>query len=168
MNYFAYGSNLCTARLLARIPKATLRMTARLDEYVLRFHKIGEDGSGKCDIVPSADPGVCVHGAIYDLSPTDKNVLDKIEGVGSGYEVAQLEIKTAGNRPIEVFTYTATRTSPTIRPYDWYRDFVLAGACEHAFPENYLTAIRNTKSIADPDPERCRSNRQILASIAFG
>lgn len=50
MRYFAYGSNLCVRRLRRRVPSARALGPARLDGWTLRWHKRGEDGSGKCSI----------------------------------------------------------------------------------------------------------------------
>ena len=47
--YFAYGSNLHPERLRERVPSAESLGVARLEAHVLRFHKRGRDGSGKCD-----------------------------------------------------------------------------------------------------------------------
>ena len=49
MKYFAYGSNLLHQRLQARTPSARPLFTGTLTEHDLRFHKIGDDNSGKAD-----------------------------------------------------------------------------------------------------------------------
>jgi gamma-glutamylcyclotransferase len=167
MNYFAYGSNLSTSRLLARIPTAIPKTVATVSGYTLRFHKIGHDKSGKCDIVPTRDRNANVHGIIYDISRSDKAVLDEIEGVGNGYKIANLRVTARNGLHIEVFTYLATSIASTMKPFDWYHHFVLAGAIEHSFPEQYLEAIRTTETIADPDRERDLRNRQILKQAKF-
>ena len=46
MRYFAYGSNMSIARLSERAPSAEVIGVARLRSHVLRFHKVGTDGSG--------------------------------------------------------------------------------------------------------------------------
>jgi gamma-glutamylcyclotransferase len=48
MRYFAYGSNMCSGRLRARVT-CDFVTTAKLAGYQLRFHKLSRDGSSKCD-----------------------------------------------------------------------------------------------------------------------
>ena len=55
MLYFAYGSNMLTERLKARVSSATPIGKANLSDHGLRFHKKSKDGSGKCDIIKSPD-----------------------------------------------------------------------------------------------------------------
>src|SRR5438128_1900656 len=62
MLYFAYGSNMLTQRLKARVPSASPKTVAVLFDHGLRFHKRSQDGSGKCDIVKC--PGEVVHGVV--------------------------------------------------------------------------------------------------------
>jgi hypothetical protein len=47
--YFAYGSNMETARLRERMPSAKPLGVAKLSGHELRFHKRSKDGSGKCN-----------------------------------------------------------------------------------------------------------------------
>jgi hypothetical protein len=47
--YFAYGSNMSTARLRQRMPSCKPLGTAVLSEHKLRFHKRSTDQSGKCN-----------------------------------------------------------------------------------------------------------------------
>ncbi|RMD60293.1 MAG: gamma-glutamylcyclotransferase, partial [Planctomycetota bacterium] len=53
MLYFAYGSNMSTPRLRRRVSRAVPVATARLPGCRLAFHKLGADGSGKCDACPA-------------------------------------------------------------------------------------------------------------------
>jgi len=166
MHYFAYGSNLSTARFKARLPAAQLFAKARLPGYELRFHKVSTDGSGKCDIVPSSAPGAVVHGVVYRISPEERQTLDRIEGVGVGYRACTLSVLTSDDRTMEVLTYRATRVDGALRPYSWYHAFVLAGATEHGFPDDYLKSIRSIPVITDPDRARHRRNQRILQTPA--
>lgn len=49
MKYFAYGSNMSLLRLWQRVPSAVRIGVFTLQGHQLRFHKLGKDGSGKCD-----------------------------------------------------------------------------------------------------------------------
>lgn len=166
MNYLAYGSNLCTARLHARIPSARLLTTACLRGFKLCFHKVNQDGSGKCDIIPSSHENACVHGVIFQITANDKTVLDQIEGLGAGYEISSITVIGPDGQSVETFAYTATVTDPELKPYSWYLDFVLAGAREHRFPCDYITALKAIETIKDTNLERVRQNREILNSAS--
>jgi hypothetical protein len=43
---------------------------------------------------------------------------------------------------------------PSVRPYDWYREYVLRGARYHGLPSACLRRIESVTAIPDPDPER--------------
>ena len=157
MRYAAYGSNLHPVRLGERLPSARLLGTGHLPDWSLRFHKLSRDASGKCSIVPG-DNGV--HFAIFDISEHDKLELDRIEGVGSGYAAASLHIPSFGD--CATYIAEATYVDDALRPYDWYREFVLAGAAFHDFPADYVARIAAVRAIPDPDLER-RARQWALA-----
>ena len=149
MRYAAYGSNLHPLRLSRRIASAKLIGTAFLPDWSLRFHKRSVDASGKCSIQRGSSG---VHFAIYDISQSHKRILDKIEGVGSGYEMVSLTIPQYG----QCFSYTASEThiDDTLEAYDWYRALVLAGARALGFPNDYVEGIVGAPSRRDPDAAR--------------
>ena len=49
----AYGSNLHRARIEARVEIQSIVGIVALPNWGLRFHKIGADGSGKCNLTQS-------------------------------------------------------------------------------------------------------------------
>ena len=151
--YAAYGSNLHPQRLRERIKSATLRGTAFLGRYTLRFHKRGQDDSAKCGI---SECGQGLHVAVYEIDEADRRVLDGIEGVGKGYEVDEVDVPGFG----QCFTYVASRThiDDLLQPFDWYRDMVLLGCLRHAFPASYCERIAALPVIEDPDPARREHN----------
>jgi gamma-glutamylcyclotransferase len=151
--YAAYGSNLHPQRLRERIKSATLRGTAFLGRYTLRFHKRGQDDSAKCGI---SECGQGLHVAIYEMDEADRRVLDGIEGVGKGYEVDEVGVPGFG----QCFTYVASSThiDHLLQPFDWYREMVLLGCLRHAFPASYCERIAALPVIEDPDPARRERN----------
>lgn len=151
MLYFAYGSNLPFPRIHSRLSSAQLYATARLPGYELCFHKPGRDGSAKCDIRPSNEPTVCVHGAVYRIDPAERAALDRFEG--RGYRVVDIEVESEQG-PLGVFAYRATDIDPKLKAYAWYREHVVRGVIEHGFPETYLKHIRAVEVIDDPDTRR--------------
>ncbi len=154
LNYFAFGSNLSSPRLLQRLPAAQVHCVATLAGHRLRWHKKGRDLSGKCAIDPTDDHADQVYGVIYHMTLDERHALDRIEGHGIGYQRRQVEVLTLAGDRIEAFTYYATDIDHARQPYHWYKEHVLRGALEHGFPEHYVASIRTTISIDDHDPDR--------------
>ncbi len=151
--YAAYGSNLHPQRLRERIRSAALRGTSFLRGYTLQFHKRGQDQSAKCGFT---DCGQGLHVAIYEVEAADRKVLDTIEGVGKGYDVDEISVPGFG----KCFTYVASHThiDDLLHPFDWYREMVLLGCLQHAFPAPYCEQIAALPVIEDPDPARRAKN----------
>lgn len=127
---FAYGSNMSTQRLAARVP-ARFVTTALLSSYRLAFHQLSGDGSCKCDIVPASDQSA-VYGVIWEVASQHKLTLDRYEGLGVAYGETWLTVTDlATDRQFDVQAYVGKVTSLGIRPYTWYKHHVLAGAREH-------------------------------------
>ncbi len=140
--YFAYGSNMSSERLCGRTPSAVPLGRARLAHHGLRWHKLGRDGSGKCDIEPADAPGESVWGVLYEIGRADKHALDTVEGLGVGYNEQTVRVETA-NGVEKALTYKARpdKIDPTLRPLAWYKAHVLRGAREHGLPEEYVRRI---------------------------
>ena len=154
MYYFSYGSNMSLKRLRARTSSVKRIDTGVLEEHQLVFHKSGKDVSAKCDAYHTGDPENFVIGVLYEIHPDEKPVLDKVEGLGSGYEIKDVMIKLDDSSLIEAFTYYATHIDADLKPFDWYREHVLVGARENALPEDYIEAIQSIEFIEDSDTER--------------
>ncbi len=152
---FAYGSNLSRLRLAARLPDARFLGTAVLTGFRLAFHKRGSDGSAKCDAFFTGNPEDRIHGVIYALTPAEKQVLDGIEGVGQGYEIQHVSVDHQGLAS-SAYTYVVAQDyiAPELLPFCWYHRYVLSGALEHGFPEDYVAKIRAVAYQEDPDVDR--------------
>lgn len=167
LNYFAYGSNLHPLRLQSRIGVCQIQSVAQLEGARLCFHKVGLDTSGKCDIVLAADSDSTVWGAVYQISPEQKILLDKYESLGNGYQILDTEVRSAGNRRLPVYTYQAMTEfiDPQLQPFDWYHEFVLQGVYYHKFPVEYREIIQAVEMIKDPDRERSARHQILLREI---
>lgn len=161
MKYFAYGSNMSLPRLTARLSGAKRIDVVTLAKHTLRFHKVSTDGSGKCDAFFTGNPTDCVIGALFEISDKEKDTLDRIEGLGRGYENKVVLLTDAQGKSIETLTYYATITHASLLPYSWYLTHVLYGAEEAAVPADYLGMIKATRSIEDPDRKRDARERAI-------
>ncbi len=158
--YAAYGSNLHPRRLGQRAPSASLRGTSLIEGFSLSFNKHGQDGSGKCTIAPGG-PGVRV--AIYAMSDRDHAALDEIEGVGRGYTATSVSV--AGIGTCRTYIAEPAYLDNSLRPFAWYRDFVLLGARHHRFDDDYLRRIEAISAMVDPDSTRRAENARLAATL---
>ncbi len=163
LKYFAYGSNMHPARLRERVPSCNVVGTAMLRGYGLRFHKRSIDGSAKCNALYTGDSSDRVMGVIYQIVAGEKEVLDSFEFLGNGYHQSEVQV-TLGDKPECAFAYFAEPQfiDETLRPYIWYKEFVVAGARLHRIPEGYIKEVEFVEAIEDPDPMRAERNLRLL------
>jgi AIG2 family protein len=163
--YFAYGSNMLTERLIERCPGATFLGRASAPNYRLTFSKKSKDGSGKATLTREPNPGVSAHGVMFRIPIGERSALDAAEGPGydryEGFAVS----RTDDDAEVSVTTYLANLRDlePALRPYDWYRELVLAGAKQHGLPLSYQKTLNSFE--ADPDPMPTRKARQQALSL---
>lgn len=161
-HYFAYGSNMHAGRLRRRVAGSEPLGPAVLTGYRLRFHKRGRDGSGKCNVVATDDPGDAVHGRLFRVPAAGLDALDRCEG--RGYLRERLTVEHAGGATQAVL-YVARPDwiDEALAPFDWYHRYVLEGAREAGLPAAYRAAIAAVA--ARPDPLRLRAvvHRRVLA-----
>ena len=160
--YFAYGSNMSTARLTGRTPSARAIAVGRVRHHGRRWHKRGRDGSGKCDIVCTGPgSGEVVWGVLYRIAEAERGVLDRAEGLGVGYLQKVVPVVTAaGIRCAVTYQAKPSHIDPTLRPFAWYKAYVLAGAREHGLPADCVAelaqvAVRPARALRFAPPDRC-------------
>ena len=155
MKYFAYGSNMLTQRLAARVPSAANPLKFALHGYSLHFHKRSDDRSGKCNIVKTDAQSAVVYGVIFDVADGEIGILDEAEGAGYGYRRDSLILELNGMpQAAAVYLAEADYINDALRPYRWYRDLVLAGAEQHALPPDYRLNLEAIPFDEDPKPNR--------------
>ena len=147
-------------RLTERVAAARLLGTAPVTGYGLRFHKRSVDGSGKCSI---AAPGPGIYVAVYEMSPADKAVLDRIEGIGLGY--AEHVIAVPGFDDCVTYVAEANHVDDSLLPYHWYRELVMLGCRHHGFPVEYMAMVAAIDSIPDPEIARLDENEKLIDRI---
>ena len=140
-------------RLQARVSTVEKIGVAALPGHELRFHKFGQDDSGKCDAFETGDTKHTIWGVVYKLANAAKPVLDKYEGLGRGYNEKKIILQLNG-KSISTFTYYATNINVSLKPFHWYREHVLRGARENRLPEAYIKMITEVESIADHNMAR--------------
>lgn len=159
--YFAYGSNLLRERLLARCPGLDSAGKATFAGHRLTFDKLSNDGSGKCAFEPVESGDVV--GVLWNVPRDELELLDRVEGVGKGYERCQVLVKQQ-KREYEALTYRATHRQPGLQPFDWYLALVLAGATQQSFPAGYIDGLRTTPFQRDSNLER-KGRRQAMCAL---
>ena len=147
----AYGSNMSTKRLFARLSNATHIGVATVTGYQLAYHKLGVDESGKCDAFYTGDPQDMLYGVLYALNEDEKAILDEIEG--ARYSEAQIKA-THNGQTFEAYCYVANMLDNSILPYDWYLQHVITGAIEAELPKEYIEKIKQQAVKVDPDKTR--------------
>ncbi len=125
------------------------------------WHKRSRDGSGKCDVIATSNQADVVWGVIFEIPTAEKPALDLAEGLGSGYAEKEVEV-TMTRINVMASLYFATSSDPSLRPYDWYKAFVVDGAREHGLPREYITALETVPEKPDDDPERRAANEALL------
>jgi hypothetical protein len=98
-----------------------------------------------------------VLGAVFALAVREVVVLDEVEG--EGYRKSEGRVRSPGGE-LAVFWYQAEKAwlDPALRPYQWYKDLVLAGARYHGFPQAYVESLERVDAARDPDHSRAERN----------
>ena len=157
--YFAYGSNMAVQRLAERVPSAEKICVVSLKGYFLKFHKVSNDGSGKCDVVPSGNREDKLYGILFKVK---REELEKLDTFERGYERKTITVVSeAGDTIDDVETYiaVAAKTNPNLLPYSWYKEHVLRGAKTSGLPATYISKIEAVT--CNEDPDRLRHAREM-------
>jgi hypothetical protein len=135
--YFAYGSNMSSARMRSRVSDARLHGVGCAAGFRLVFDKLGADGTGKANLAP--DPGSLVWGVLWWVSEPEWPALDRCE---PGYARRELEVTCAGAR-LRAQTYVATLLADDAVASAEYKRIVLEGAREHELPQDHVARIES-------------------------
>jgi cation transport regulator ChaC len=152
---FAYGSNMCLGHLHSYkvFPESPGR-PAVLRDYCLKFNKRStKDCSGKANIEPFV--GSEVWGVLYSIP--DAHLDNLIKGEGPGYAPETKRVEVGDGSTVDAKTFIAV----TLRPYSWYKRFLVEGARKHRLPAAYIASLEAMEAVEDPDPERDRKEREI-------
>lgn len=128
--YFAYGSNMSTARLARRTGAVARGRVAHVKGYRIAFNKPGDRG-GKTNIVPG-DATDVIPGVVFTLTRPQFETLSRYE-VGYAKKTVPVNI---GGEPAEPWTFIAERTEPGLRPTRAYRQYLIDGAREYGLEDH--------------------------------
>ena len=134
--YFAYGSNMSSARLRGRIAGVRVVSAARLDGFELVFDKPGQDGSAKANL--RATPNACAHGVLWQV---ELGVLETLDGFEPGYERILQPVSTPTVQVAHAWTYLHPGSPELMQPNLDYVQHLIEGAREHALPAGLLSRL---------------------------
>ena len=157
--YFAYGSNMSTARLQARVPSAQRIGVFNLPEYILDFSMHGFDDSAKCNGRKTGKASDALFGVLFSMQAQERKFLDFHEQLGEGYELIHTSVFDQDNNTHPCFLYTALRLQTHLLPFDWYHHHVLFGAKEARLPSAVIANLEQVNT--SPDTDLVRSHEQM-------
>ena len=138
--YFAYGSNMSSPRLAARLGKVQPIGRAALPHFVLAWNKPGHDGTGKANIRPRV--GAEAWGVVYALRPEDWRKLDRFEP-GYARETHRVHDDTGCEHRVQLYRWR--QNTHDRGPSPDYLALILAGAREHQLPAAVIQDLAHTR-----------------------
>ncbi len=124
------------ARIQARTSQVLCLGAARLAGFEHKFSHMGDDGSGKGNIV--SQTGASTWGVLYDLREEQATIL---HGYEVGYEIIQVSVQRLGEQ-VQAYAYLSEQAHLALVPNSEYIGHYLLGMQENEFPDNYVAAIR--------------------------
>jgi hypothetical protein len=136
--YFAYGSNMCRARLIKRIGKYHIAYLAALRDYKFHYNKKSVDGSAKANIEQEAEN--VVFGICYEIDYDDLKILDDCE---RGYDRKDIDIELFDSNnnkthDAKAVVYISRSIDSLLRPTETYKSIVITGARHWKLDESYI------------------------------
>jgi hypothetical protein len=161
--YFAYGSNMLTARLRERCPSATPLGIAKAPGYAIRFHKEGLDGSGKATLARHTNGAASAQGVLFRVALCQRPALDAAEA-RYDRDDAFTVYDAATGQPVMASTYFAQQDAcrAGLLPFDWYVAMIVTGAQQHGLDAEYIAALAALKLAIDPEPLRAARMGELL------
>lgn len=154
---------MLTARIRDRCPSAALSTLAYAPDFMVTFSKPSTDLSGKATLVASDAAGPAVIGAVFEISTSDLDNLNRAEGPGyDRYDDFPVTCLRTGES-ITADTYLAQEHRGHLKPYDWYLALVIAGIVEHKLDPKYASEFRAIDY--DIDTDTSRKSRQTAISV---
>jgi len=157
---FAFGSNMCSGRFRAYgvSPEGAGRAAVLSGHRLLFNKKSADDKSGKANVAPHA--GSDIWGVLYSIPDEDLEKLDKGEG---GYRRVRLSLRMTDSTNTDAWAYVAKKPTddPALRPYTWYKRFLVEGAREHSLPAEYIAELENITAVQDANVVRDRRKRAL-------
>jgi hypothetical protein len=83
------------------------------------------------------------------------------------YRRVRLSLRLTDNTNTDAWVYVAKKPTddPALRPYTWYKRFLVEGATDHALPVEYIAALENIAAEQDADAARDRRKRALACQV---
>lgn len=150
----------------SRAPSAICIGVGLLLGYKIKFHKIGMDGSAKCNAFATGNKNDFVYGVVFDVSEKDLAVLDEEEDIErGGYYRRKVNVimqKDSKQYLVECYFANSEFIDNTLYPFEWYKELVIAGAREHDLPDDYISMLDVCPGTKDNDHYRVMKVKKIL------
>ncbi len=124
MLYFAYGSNLDTARMARRCPRAAVVGPAVLPDHRVAF--VGRSRAWDAAVATITPADGDLHGLLYALDDDDLACLDRFEGAPRWYRRERRELLHDG-APTPAWVYALPASVPPAAPHPDYVRLILHG-----------------------------------------
>jgi len=145
--YFAFGSNMDFAQMVARCPSTTVICVAEFRDYALDFPRFSP--KRQCAVAACrSEPGQSVWGVVYEVSDADLAHLDTFEGFRpdrhpseNGYNRVDVEVNCNGAM-LRCMTYEAQRDQQSVGLTSrHYLGQLITGARFHGLPADYISFL---------------------------
>ena len=147
--YFAYGSNMDPAQMLARCPSAMMVCPVVLPEHRLVFNRSGTyRPGGVANIEPATDERV--YGILWKMAGTDFTRLDQTEDPRA-YRRGRARVYSLRGRPYDCHVYFAIPDQPDLPDHDYLNGLIQAGH-NAGLPPEYLTQLHARRPPQPPIP----------------
>jgi hypothetical protein len=147
--YFAYGSNMDPAQMLARCPSAMRVCPVVLPEHRLVFNRSGTyRPGGVANIEPAADERV--YGILWKMAGTDFIRLDQAEDPRA-YRRERARVYSLRGRPYDCHVYFAIPDHPDLPDHDYLDGLIQAGR-NAGLPPEYLAQLDARRPPQPPIP----------------
>ncbi|MEM7705280.1 MAG: gamma-glutamylcyclotransferase family protein [Pseudomonadota bacterium] len=141
--YFAFGSNMDTARMNKRCPSARPLALGKVRGRELRFNIMGTIGEGKnggiANIV-SADSSKSVYGIVFCVDKVELAALNDLE-TSMGYRVENFDVEIDGKFEVKAVAYTTEGEPDNFAPTAAYKQFIENALERNKFPEHYKKEV---------------------------
>lgn len=148
MNIFAYGSNMCTERIRARVSSAAPLTAGHVSRHRLAFHKRGKDGSAKANALYTGCAGDRIWGVVFSVHCAETHILDQYEFAYDRKQV--MVVGSRGAMRASIYVARAEVIDGSLKPFAWYHRFVMRGAMQHCLPQDYVHQLEMIGPMADP------------------
>ena len=136
-------------RLRERIGEFERGKIAYLKGYHLAFDKCADSPKvGYANIISDKEKEVI--GVLYELTDKQLLILDDYEGVAHNqYKRSSVKVFDERKQSMEAMTYLATDCGCGLKPYKWYLDYLIKGAKQHNFPNEYLKMLQDVEIVSN-------------------